>query len=62
MILGDGRYTNGNRQVDIQLLWAFVQFCKDYGDYHGRSMHIIIIMHDCKHLNICMPLNACVLI
>ena len=41
---GDGRYINGNRQVDIQLLWVFVQFCKDYGNYHGTSMHSMQIV------------------
>ena len=34
-ILGDGKYADGTNQNDIQLLYNFIQICKNYGGYEG---------------------------
>ena len=31
-----GRYRDGTQQTDIQLLYNFIQICKDYGGYDGE--------------------------
>ena len=36
-ISDDGKYADGTNQVDLQLLWNFIQICKDYGEYRGEK-------------------------
>lgn len=36
-ISGDGKYADGTNQNDIQLLWNFIQICKNYGGYEGTT-------------------------
>lgn len=36
-ISGDGKYADGTNQDDIQLLWNFIQICKNYGGYEGTT-------------------------